>query len=382
MGNSDEGVLHALFSEELGAVIQVRRSDREKVLARLAAMGLGYVAHIIGHPRLDGHIVFQGHEQLLFDEHVQSLQQVWAETSYRMQALRDNLGCADEAFKAVANRDDKGLFAELTFAPSDDICAPFIGGSQPKMAVLREQGVNGQVEMAAAFDRAGFDCVDLHMSDIISGRTTLEDFRGLVACGGFSFGDVLGAGRGWANSVMFNACARDQFDAFFHRDDTFALGVCNGCQMMSNLKTIIPGAENWPSFERNRSEQFEARLLQVEVLDSPSIFFGGMEGSKLPLVVAHGEGRAEFIDDKQLANSIASVRYINSSGHAAESYPHNPNGSPGGLTGFTTEDGRFTIMMPHPERLFRSLQYSWKPDGWGEDGPWMRMFRNARKWVA
>ncbi|ATX81319.1 phosphoribosylformylglycinamidine synthase [Mariprofundus ferrinatatus] len=381
MGDAGGEELQVLFSEELGGVVQIRRSDRERVLAILANIGLAHVAHIIGHPRTDGRVVMACHEQMLFDEHVQSLQQVWAETSFRMQALRDNPACAEEAFESIANTEAMGLFAELTFAPSDDICAPFIGGEKPKMAVLREQGVNGQVEMAAAFDRAGFDCVDVHMSDIIAGRTDLSLFQGLVACGGFSFGDVLGAGRGWANSVMFNARARDQFDAFFHRSDTFALGVCNGCQMMSGLKSIIPGAENWPSFERNRSEQFEARLLQVEVLDSPSIFLDGMAGSRLPLVVAHGEGRAQFSSEQQHNSALASLRYLGPDGGPATSYPYNPNGSPDGLTGFTTADGRFTIMMPHPERLFRSVQHSWQPEGLGEDGPWMRMFRNARKWA-
>lgn len=380
MGDRCGDEVRILFSEELGAVLQVRRADREKVLTVLADMGLAHVAHIIGHPRTDKRIVMACHEHVVFDEHVQQLQQIWSETSYRMQALRDNPTCADEAFAAIANENDGGLFSELSFAPQEEITAPYIGKTRPKMAVLREQGVNGQVEMAAAFDRAGFDCVDLHMSDVIAGRRSLDGFQGLVACGGFSFGDVLGAGRGWANSVMFNGRARDQFDAFFHRSDSFALGVCNGCQMMSGLKTIIPGAENWPSFERNRSEQFEARLLQVEVLDSPSIFLDGMAGSKMPLVVAHGEGRAEFATADQQANALSALRYLGPDGAAATSYPHNPNGSPDGLTGFTTADGRFTIMMPHPERLFRSSQYSWRPEGWGEDGPWMRMFRNARKW--
>ena len=380
MGDRCGDETRILFSEELGSVIQIRRSDREAVLAHLADMGLAHVAHVIGHPCTDGHIVMACREHVVFDEDVQRLQQIWAETSYRMQSLRDNPACAQEAFDAIANPGDSGLFAELSFAPADDICAQYIGGVKPKMAVLREQGVNGQIEMAAAFDRAGFDCVDLHMSDIIEGRIGLDEFQGLVACGGFSFGDVLGAGRGWANSVMFNARARDQFDGFFHRSDSFALGVCNGCQMMSGLKSIIPGAENWPSFERNRSEQFEARLLQVEVLESPSIFLSGMAGSKLPLVVAHGEGRVEFGSNEQRANALSALRFLGPDGAAANSYPHNPNGSPDGLTGFTTADGRFTIMMPHPERLFRATQYSWKPEGWGEDGPWMRMFRNARKW--
>jgi len=235
--------------------------------------------------------------------------------------------------------------------------------------------------MAAAFDRAGFDCADVHMSDIIEGRVQLEDFRGLVACGGFSYGDVLGAGRGWASSILYNARARDEFEAFFNRDDSFALGVCNGCQMMSALKVLIPGAEHWPRFERNRSEQFEARLLQVEVLDSPSLFMRDMAGSKLPLVMAHGEGRAVFDTPEQQKQAAACLRYLAPNGSPAASYPANPNGSPQGLTGFTTADGRFSIMMPHPERLFRSVQYSWKPEGWGEDGPWLRMFRNARRWV-
>ncbi|GAV21202.1 phosphoribosylformylglycinamidine synthase [Mariprofundus micogutta] len=373
--------LSALFNEELGAVLQVRRSDREAVLAELAKTSLLHTVQVIGHPRTDGQIVLQENEQVLFTSHVQDLQQIWAETSFRMQALRDNPDCAKEAFDVIADRNARGLVADLGFDPSEDICAPYIHSSRPKMAVLREQGVNGQIEMAAAFDRAGFDCTDVHMSDVIAGRTGLADFQGLVACGGFSFGDVLGAGRGWANSVMFNARARDQFDAFFHRADTFALGVCNGCQMMSGLKTIIPGAENWPSFERNRSEQFEARLLQVEVLDSPSLFLSGMAGSKLPLVVAHGEGRAEFATADQQNNAIAALRYLGPDGQAASVYPHNPNGSPDGQTGFTTADGRFTIMMPHPERLFRTTQYSWAPDAWAEDGPWLRMFRNARKWL-
>ena len=373
--------LSALFNEELGAVLQIRRSDRDAVLSELAKTGLLHAVQVIGHPRTDGQIIIQHSEEILFTSHVQDLQQVWAETSFRMQSLRDNPDCASEAFDVIADRNASGLFADLSFDPSEDICSPYINSSRPKMAVLREQGVNGQIEMAAAFDRAGFDCTDVHMSDVIAGRISLADFQGLVACGGFSFGDVLGAGRGWANSVMFNARARDQFDAFFHRTDTFALGVCNGCQMMSGLKRIIPGAEQWPSFERNRSEQFEARLLQVEVLDSPSVFLSGMAGSKLPLVVAHGEGRADFATPEQQAGAIAALRYLGPDGQVAAAYPHNPNGSAEGQTGFTTADGRFTIMMPHPERLFRTSQYSWAPDSWAEDGPWLRMFRNARNWL-
>ncbi len=377
-----DDAVSALFNEELGAVVQIKRADRETVLSMLSNAGLAHVAHIIGHPVEHGSLILSHENSTLFEAEVQSLQQIWAETSFRMQSLRDNPDCAQEAFDTIVDEQNGGLFADLSFDPSDDICAEFIDAARPKVAVLREQGVNGQVEMAAAFDRAGFDCTDVHMSDVIAGRVNLADFRGLVACGGFSFGDVLGAGRGWANSVLYNERARDQFNSFFHRPDTFALGVCNGCQMMSGLKSMIPGAEHWPSFERNRSEQFEARLLQVEVLESPSIFLSGMAGSKLPLVVAHGEGRVVFESDEQRDQSLSTLQFLGANGLAANSYPYNPNGSPEGLTGFTTADGRFTIMMPHPERLFRSSQYSWSPEEWGEDGPWLRMFRNARRWVA
>jgi phosphoribosylformylglycinamidine synthase len=374
--------LAALFAEELGAVLQIRRDQREKVLSKLVESGLGPVSHVIGTLRQDRQVLFHRGDALLFREEVQALHQLWSETSYRMQALRDNPECAREAFEAIADASDRGLFAELAFDPSENVAAPFVNSARPKMAVLREQGVNGQVEMAAAFDRAGFDCVDVHMSDIIEGRHALDEFKGLVACGGFSFGDVLGAGRGWASSIMFNERAREQFDAFFHRDDTFALGVCNGCQMMSGLKSMIPGASHWPRFLRNRSEQFEARLLMVEVMESPSILLDGMAGSRLPLVVAHGEGQVAFDQTADQAEAHAALRYIGADGQPAARYPANPNGSPDGLTGFTTRDGRFTIMMPHPERLFRSVQYSWHPDEWGVDGPWLRMFRNARKWVG
>ncbi|MDQ6993483.1 MAG: phosphoribosylformylglycinamidine synthase [Mariprofundus sp.] len=376
-----DDIIRQLFSEELGAVIQIRSAQRQQLFTLLADAGLAHIVHSIAQPRKDGLVRVSHHDKVVTEHHVQQLQQLWAETSFRMQALRDHPECAQEGFDALADRADNGLMAELSFNPAEDICLPFIHKARPRMAVLREQGVNGQVEMAAAFDRAGFDCTDVHMSDIIAGRVSLADFKGLVACGGFSFGDVLGAGRGWANSVLFNKRARDAFDAFFHRQDTFALGVCNGCQMMSGLKSIIPGAEQWPSFERNRSEQFEARLLQVEVLDSPSIFLSGMIGSKMPLVVAHGEGRVVF-DGAQPVDALASLRFLAPDGQPAVSYPHNPNGSADGLTGFTTADGRFTIMMPHPERLFRTVQHSWHPAEWGEDGPWMRMFRNARNWVG
>ena len=315
----------------------------------------------------------------------QELQRAWSETTFALQSLRDNPDCAAEEHHRIGDVQDPGLHAALSFDPEDDIAAPFILGSvRPRLAVLREQGVNGQVEMAVAFHQAGFACVDIHMSDIINGRIGLEDFRGLVACGGFSYGDVLGAGEGWAKSILFNPRARDQFQAFFTRPDTFALGVCNGCQMLSNLREIIPGAEHWPHFVRNRSEQFEARTLMVEVLETPSPLLSGMAGSRLPIAVAHGEGRAEFRDGDHLrsAGSRIALRFIENTGGIADRYPANPNGSPLGIAGLTSKDGRVTIMMPHPERMFRTLQHSWHPDHWGDDGPWMRLFRNARVWVG
>jgi len=379
LGHDD---LAVLFAEELGAVIQIRRIERETVLAYLADCGLAHISHIIGHPRKDGIVFIEGKNGALIDEQVTDLQRVWSETSYRIASMRDHPECAAEEFEAIKHDGDGGLFAELTFDPCKDVSAPFVHAVKPKIAVLREQGVNGHVEMAAAFDRAGFACVDVHMSDIIEGRISLANVQGLVVCGGFSFGDVMGAGRGWANSILFNGRANEEFTAFFHRSDTFALGVCNGCQMMANLKSLIPGAERWPRFVRNRSEQFEARLLMVEVMDSSSILMDGMAGSKLPLVVAHGEGRVEFDSNEQQAFAMACLRYTGPNGGPATTYPYNPNGSPDGLTGFTTSDGRFTILMPHPERLFRTVQHSWHADGWSEDGPWLRMFRNARKWLG
>jgi phosphoribosylformylglycinamidine synthase len=304
-----------------------------------------------------------------------------------MQSLRDNPACAQQEYDRILNEADAGMHAHLTFNMQEDIAAPYINtGARPNMAVLREQGVNGQTEMAAAFDRAGFNSIDVHMSDVIAGRVSLKDFAGLVACGGFSYGDVLGAGEGWAKSILFNTRARDEFSAFFNRSDSFALGVCNGCQMMSNLHSIIPGSAHWPHFVRNKSEQFEARFAMVEVLESPSMFFNGMAGSRMPIAVAHGEGFTEFSDKSAvttvLNEKLATMRFIDHASTPTEVYPFNPNGSPQGLTGFTTTDGRFSIMMPHPERVFRAVQYSWRPDDWQEDGPWMRMFRNARKFIA
>jgi phosphoribosylformylglycinamidine synthase len=375
--------LAVLFSEELGAVIQVAHQDTDDVLKALYDAELGHHSHVIGQLDTADRIELRrGHETVLAASRVE-LQEAWSETSFRMQALRDDPDCAAEELARIA-APDPGLCALPSFDPEDDIAAPFVArGVRPRLAVLREQGVNGQVEMAAAFYRAGFECVDVHMSDILAGRIGLEGFKGLVACGGFSYGDVLGAGEGWAKSILFHARTREQFEAFFARPDTFALGVCNGCQMLSNLHELIPGAGHWPHFVRNRSEQFEARFVQVEVLASPSILLAGMAGSRLPIAVAHGEGRAEFRDAAHLAAArpLVGLRYVETTGEPAVRYPANPNGSPEGITGLTTTDGRVTIMMPHPERVFRALQHSWRPEGWGEDGPWLRLFRNARAWL-
>ncbi|UZJ45796.1 phosphoribosylformylglycinamidine synthase [Marinimicrobium sp. C6131] len=377
-----DDALAALFSEEPGAVLQVRREDRDAVLARFEQAGVP--ATVIGQPNDEDWVHLKADGELIFDQSRAILQTLWAETSYRMQALRDNPECARQEFEQLLS-EDPGLSAELTFDPAEDVAAPYINtGVRPAIAVLREQGVNGQVEMAAAFDRAGFQAVDVHMSDILSGRRSLEEFKGLVACGGFSYGDVLGAGEGWAKTILFNARARDQFAAFFERADTFSLGVCNGCQMMSNLKSLIPGTEHWPHFVRNRSEQFEARVSLVRIDESPSVLLKGMAGSHLPVAVAHGEGRAEFSAD-QLSqcdtSGLVSLRYLDNHLAVTERYPANPNGSPKGITGVTSRDGRVTIMMPHPERVFRSVTNSWHPDSWGDDGPWLRMFRNARVFV-
>ncbi|MDG4551180.1 MAG: phosphoribosylformylglycinamidine synthase [Candidatus Contendobacter sp.] len=382
-----DGPLAALFAEELGAVLQIRAMDRSVVLARLAVAGLGECSHVIGAPNGEDRLILRHAGETVFAASRAELRRLWSETSYRMQALRDHPDCAREAFEAAWDPADPGLNVRLTFDPAEDIAAPFLAnGARPRMAILREQGVNGQVEMAAAFDRAGFAAVDVHMSDLIAGRISLADFHGLATCGGFSYGDVLGAGEGWAKSILFNPRARDAFAAFFARPDSFGLGVCNGCQMLSNLHELIAGTELWPRFVRNRVEQFEARLSLVEVLPSPSLFLRGMEGSRLPIAVAHGEGRAEFRDDggpdAALAAGLVALRFVDHCGRPAETYPANPNGSPGGITGLCSRDGRFTILMPHPERVFRTVQYSWHPDGWGEDGPWLRLFRNARRWLG
>ena len=373
--------LASLFSEEPGAVIQVRHGDVDEVLGRLREAGLGRHSHVIGTPTEDDRIRFHfdGREFLGADR--RAFRAAWSETTFQMQRLRDNPACAEQEQAARLDPADPGLNAVLSFDPQDDVSAPFVQrGARPRVAVLREQGVNGQLEMAAAFDRAGFEAVDVHMSDLIDGRVSLADFHGLVACGGFSYGDVLGAGGGWAKSIRFHQRARDQFEAFFHRPDTFGLGVCNGCQMLSQLRDLIPGAAAWPRFLRNRSEQFEARFSLVEIADSPSILLAGMAGARLPIAVAHGEGRVHF-DGPQNGAQVA-LRYVDHHGRPTETYPFNPNGSPGGITGLTTEDGRVTIMMPHPERVFRTVQHSWHPDDWSEDAPWLRLFRNARVWMG
>ena len=380
-------IVAALFSEELGAVVQVCRNEVEQVLTEFNAAGLGDLVKVIGSVNPDDQIVISYDDEEIYTASRVELQRWWSETSYRIQAMRDNSDCAKQEFDSLLDAANPGLHAELTYDHNADIAAPFIAtGVRPKMAVLREQGVNGQIEMAAAFDRAGFNAVDVHMSDILSGRITLDQFAGLVACGGFSYGDVLGAGEGWAKSILFNSRARDQFSEFFARDNSFALGVCNGCQMLSNLAELIPGADLWPHFVRNESEQFEARVAMVEVQKSNSIFLDGMAGSRMPIAIAHGEGRAEFRDDAHLGalenSGTVALRFTDNYGQQTQVYPANPNGSPNAITGLTAADGRVTIMMPHPERVFRAVQNSWAPNEWKEDGAWMRMFRNARKYVG
>ncbi|MFG6665943.1 phosphoribosylformylglycinamidine synthase [Halomonas sp. HNIBRBA4712] len=375
----------ALFSEELGAVIQVNRAHTQEVLTQFAVAGIE-TCGVIARPRYDDQVRVTLFEEPLLETTRQLTQRTWSETSYRLQALRDNPECAKNEFDNLMDLRDPGLSAAPSFAVDEDISAPFVNTAKPAVAVLREQGVNGQAEMAWAFDKANFEAVDVHMSDLLEGRVALDEFKGLVACGGFSFGDVLGAGGGWAKSILFNDGAREQFQAFFTREDTFSLGVCNGCQMLSQLKSLIPGAESWPEFLRNESEQFEARVSMVRVEKSPSILLAGMEGSTLPIAVAHGEGRASFRDSAHLrkmqsSNQIA-LRYIDNYGQATTRYPANPNGSPAGITGLTTPDGRVTIMMPHPERVTRAVTNSWRPKEWREDGAWLRLFRNARVWLG
>ncbi|QWL06040.1 phosphoribosylformylglycinamidine synthase [Shewanella indica] len=373
--------LARLFNEELGAVLQVSKDQAVEIIKAYTDAGVD--CHPIAELSDDGRIRIQDQGAEIYSASRTELRKLWSETTYRMQALRDNPECAREEFDLKLDETDPGLTVNLSFDPAEDVAAPYIlKGAAPKMAILREQGVNSHIEMAAAFERAGFESRDVHMSDILSGRISLEEFQGLVACGGFSYGDVLGAGEGWAKSILFNSRAREDFSRFFERADSFALGVCNGCQMLSNLKEIIPGTEHWPHFVRNRSERFEARFSLVEVQPSPSLFFSGMAGSRMPIAVSHGEGRAEFASAAAMAaaeqSGTVALRYVNGKGEVASLYPQNPNGSPNGLSGICSLDGKVTIMMPHPERVFRTVANSWHPENWGEDSPWMRMFRNAR----
>ena len=377
----------ALFNEELGAVVQVPNHKLESAYAILGRHGLDSLTHVIGTPAPGSTIRIRHGGTLLLEQSRSALRSLWSETTSRMQALRDDPGCASEEQALRVDDTDPGLSVHLPehFTRAEPMLRS-TGDTRPRMAILREQGVNGQIEMAAAFDRAGFECVDVHMSDLLGGRSQLSDFKGLAVCGGFSYGDVLGAGEGWAKSILFSAPVRDDFEAFFARPDTFALGVCNGCQMLSNLHELIPGAEHWPRFVRNQSEQFEARLSLVEIQASPSILLRGMEGARLPIAVAHGEGRAEFTEESSAgdleATGLVAVRFVDHRGAPTVHYPENPNGSPGGITGLTSRDGRVTLMMPHPERVFRAVQHSWRPQGWTEDAPWMNLYRNARNWVS
>ena len=380
-------VMAALFSEELGAVIQVRAADIPTVVDRLDTAGLRSMTHRIGRATAGDDVRISRGAVELFRSSRVALHRTWAELSYAMQSARDNPACARQEYDALNDVADPGLSASLTYATSDDVAAPFIAtGARPRVAILREQGVNGQYEMAAAFERAGFDAFDVHMSDILAGRVDLATFKGVAACGGFSYGDVLGAGEGWAKTILFNALARDQFAGFFARPDTFTLGVCNGCQMVSNLREIVPGSSHWPRFVRNFSEQFEARVALVRVERSPSILFAGMQGSHIPIVVSHGEGQAEFGDAADVSHLEArhgvALRFIDTRGQQATQYPANPNGSAAAIAAVCSEDGRVTITMPHPERIFRTVQNSWAPAEWDEDGAWLRLFRNARVWLG
>ncbi len=382
----------ALFAEELGAVIQIRTTDHYRVLELLAVHTLTFdkEVYLVGGLRDDDQVFVQMSETTLYKSSRSQLRRLWSETTFALQSLRDEPKSAAQQYDQATDSSDPGLSVHVPYSLDLRVSEPWLSTTivheKPKLAILREQGVNGQTEMAAAFHRAGFACVDVHMSDLTSGLVQLQSFRGLVACGGFSYGDVLGAGLGWAKSILLSARTREQFAEFFRRSDAFALGVCNGCQMLAALKDIIPGAEHFPQLLRNRSEQFEARLALVEVLPSPSILLDGMHGARLPIVVAHGEGRMQFDSSKSLArlqtSQLLCARFVDNRGHATEHYPENPNGSPLGSTALCNPDGRITLMMPHPERVFRSVQFSWCPDNWNEDSPWMRLFDNARKWVG
>ena len=381
---SNQDAMAALFNEELGAVIQIHRADIDKVRAAFGTLPVQEIATL----RDDGKLVIEHQGNTIFDEARQALHVAWSATSIQIQRLRDNPDCADSEFDRVFDDDDTGLAPRALFDAKVNIAAPMIAaninvGSRPKIAILREQGVNSHIETAHVFTMAGFDAYDVHMTDLQTGRRSLDEFKGFVACGGFSYGDVLGAGAGWAKSILLNAELREEFQEFFTATDTFALGICNGCQMMAHMAPIIPGAEHWPKFVRNGSEQFECRTVMVEVMETPSILFKGMEKTRLPIVVAHGEGFAQFKNDEQLASAEAMVtmRFVDSLGIVTENYPLNPNGSPGGITGLTTKDGRFNVLMPHPERTHRVENFSWHPEGWTRS-PWLRMFENARVWLG
>nr|MBX2847165.1 phosphoribosylformylglycinamidine synthase subunit PurQ [Acidiferrobacterales bacterium] len=380
---NDKATLATLFNEELGAVLQVSKQQLAEVKKIFSDFELIDCVTEVAQPTIGQTIKINRLGNEIYSASRVDLHRTWSATTYQMQSMRDNPDCAQQEYDRLLDTADTGLFSDLSFDPKDDVSAPYIGGKKPKLAILREQGVNSHIEMAAAFTQAGFSAIDVTMTDIIDGRTSLQDYQGLIACGGFSYGDVLGAGEGWAKSILFNQQVSDRFSAFFDRQDTFSLGICNGCQMMSNLKSIIPGAEHWPRFVRNLSEQYEARVTQTEIADSNSILLAGMQSSKFPIVVAHGEGRAEFGSAQALndAERLVALRYIDYAGRTADKYPANPNGSPNGIAGLTNADGRITILMPHPERVFRAATNSWRDESWGDYSPWMRMFRNARVWV-
>ncbi len=380
-GRADD-VFRTLFNEELGAIVQVPVEERATFADLVARHGLIECAQRIARPTSAGMIRVSQEDKLLVEWRWEQLFDAWWSVSHALQRLRDNPACADQERESIRRFDAPPLTPLLTFDPSEDVAMPFIStGARPRVAILREQGVNSQIETAVAFDRAGFDAFDVHMSDLVAGRFQLADFSGFVACGGFSYGDVLGAGRGWATSILERNALRDAFAAFFERDNTFSLGICNGCQMMAQLRDIIPGAQHWPTFQRNASEQYEARLALLEVAESPSLFLRGMAGSRIPVAVAHGEGRAVFASDVDQPALDISLRYVTSGGHVAETYPANPNGSPGAIAGVTSRDGRATILMPHPERTLRRANFSWAPRDWPDESPWLRMFRNARVWL-
>jgi phosphoribosylformylglycinamidine synthase len=383
-----ELTLKALFSEEAGAVLQVAASERDAVMRVLRGAGLSAYSHVIGSLNSSDEVEFYRDGRKIWGQPRADLGRAWSETSYRIMARRDNPACAQAELDVWADKEDAGFSPSVEFDPQEDVAAPFIAtGKRPRVAILREQGCNSQVEMAWAFDTAGFEAIDVHMTDLLNGRVDLATVNGMVAVGGFSYGDVLGAGEGWARTIRFNNRLSDQFAAFFGRTDTFGLGVCNGAQMFAAMAGMIPGAQAWPRFTRNVSEKYEARLAMLEIAASPSIFFAGMQGTRVPVAVAHGEGYANFSRQGDTGGVLAAARYIDNRGAHTETYPYNPNGSPGGLASVTTTDGRFTAIMPHPERVTRNVMMSWSPEKWGtrDSGgaysPWMRIFRNARVWM-